>query len=427
MLANTRRWSAYQVYLILEGFYGLAFATAVTVNLLYQLEVAKLNPLQLVLVGTVLETSTLLCQVPTGVLADLRSRRLSVIVGIVLTGMGFLVEGALPNFWAIAGGMIFYGVGATFVSGAEEAWLADELGEERTSQAFLRGSQVGQLGSILGAFISVVLASVQLRLPVLVGGGLIVLLGLFLCFVMPEHSFIPTPRAERQSWQGFAETFRQGFRVARTSPMLLLILGIGLFYGLASEGFDRLGLPHFQQDFAIPPLGPFAAVTWFGFIAVLGNVLGIGVTELVRRRNSLEGQRTNIRVLIALTLFGILGLLVFSFSGNFFLAILAFWCVGIFRSVKNPVFNAWLVRNSQAQVRATLISLAAQMDALGQIVGGPPIGYLGTVFSLRIALAAVSVVLAPVLFLYTAALRQLKKPTCAHIVEEEILSVSSEK
>src|SRR5690242_16555554 len=119
MLAHTRRLSVYSVYLILEGQYGLAFTVTTTDNLPYKLEIAKLNPLQLVLVGTVLEVVCFLCQVPTGVLADLYSRRLSVVVGIVLTGLGFILEGSIPNFWAIAGGMIFYGIGATFVSGAE--------------------------------------------------------------------------------------------------------------------------------------------------------------------------------------------------------------------------------------------------------------------------------------------------------------------
>lgn len=380
MLANARRFHAYPVYLILEGLYGLATATIFTVNLLYQFEIAKLNPLQLVLVGTVLEVTCFLCQTPTGVLADLYSRRLAVIGGIVLIGLGFVLEGSLANFWAIAGAMIFYGVGATFVSGAEEAWLADELGEEEAGRALLRGSQVSQLGSILGAFLSVALASLRLNLPVLIGGALIVLLGLLLCFVMPERGFRPAPRGERQSWRGFASAFRSGLRAAWTSPLLLLMLGISLFYGLSSEGFDRLSIPHLQADFVIPALGPFAPVVWFGVLAVVGNLLVIGATELTRRLFRLDRQSVAIRVLLGLNVLGMVGLLVFAFADNFLLAVAAYWCVGIFRGVKAPIFTAWLMRNSQASVRATVISLDGQMDAIGQIAGGPPVGYLGTLF-----------------------------------------------
>lgn len=419
MLANTRRFSAYSVYLTLSFVYGLATTTIFTVNLLYQFDIAKLNPLQLVLVGTVLETSCFLCQVPTGVLADLYSRRLSIIVGIVLIGLGFILEGSIPNFWAIAGAMLFYGVGATFVTGAQEAWLADELGEERVGRAFLRGSQISQVGNILGAFLSVALASIRLSLPVVTGGVLIVLLGLLLVLIMPEHGFKPTPKAGRQSWRGFTATFQAGFRAAWTSPILPLILGVGLFYGLASEGFDRLGLPHLQADFAIPPLGPFAPIVWFGLISVLGDLLLIGVTELVQRRFNLTNQRTIIRLLMALNVLGMLSMLVFAFVGNFFLAVVALWCVGIFREVKTPIYTTWLTRNSEARVRATLISLDGQMDALGQIAGGPPVGYLGTIYSLRIALAAVSVILAPVLLFYLAALRRIRGTSMVQVADEE--------
>ncbi|HEX7734700.1 MAG TPA: MFS transporter [Ktedonobacteraceae bacterium] len=419
MLAKTRRFGPYPIYLTLSFVYGLATATIFTVNVLYEFEIAKLSPLQLVLVGTVLETSYFLCQVPTGALADLYSRRLSVIVGAVIIGLGFVLEGSVPNFWVIAGSMIFYGVGATFMSGAQEAWLADELGEGRVGRAFLRASQVSQAGSILGALFSVGLASVRLNLPVVVGGALLVLLGLFLALVMSENSFQPAPREERQSWRALGNTSRAGFRAAWTSPLLLLILGVGLGYGLASEGVDRLSLPHLQSDFSIPALGPFAPVVWFGLIAVLGNLLIIGATELVQRRLNLDSQGGLIRVLIALNVLGIFSLLAFAFAGNFFLAVLAFWCVGISREVREPLYITWLTRNSPARVRATLISFAGQMDALGQIVGGPPIGYLGTVASLRVALASVSAILAPILLLYAAALRRIRGKSTEQTMDEE--------
>src|SRR6266581_447591 len=201
MLANTRRFGPYSVYLTLAFVYGLATATIFTVNLLYEFEIAKLSPLQLVLVGTVLETSYFLCQVPTGALADLYSRRLSVIMGL-----GFVLEGLVPNFWVIAGSMVFYGVGATFMSGAQEAWLADELGEEHVGRTFLRASQASGIGSTLGALLSVVLASIRLNLPVVIGGVLLVLLGLLLILVMPENCFQPASSEGRHSWHKLGNT-----------------------------------------------------------------------------------------------------------------------------------------------------------------------------------------------------------------------------
>ena len=61
---------AYLVYLIIEGLFSLFFYIIFTVNLVYQVEVARLNPLQLVLVGTMLEATAFVFQVPTGVFAS---------------------------------------------------------------------------------------------------------------------------------------------------------------------------------------------------------------------------------------------------------------------------------------------------------------------------------------------------------------------
>ncbi|HLH61053.1 MAG TPA: MFS transporter [Ktedonobacteraceae bacterium] len=133
----------YGVYLILSGAYSLFFATITTINLVYQIEIAKLNPLQLVLVGTALETVAFLCQVPTGILADVFSRRLSVIFGLSLLGAAFVIEGSFPNFVVIMVAQALFGIGATFMNGAEQAWITGEVGEERVGHVFIRSTQVG--------------------------------------------------------------------------------------------------------------------------------------------------------------------------------------------------------------------------------------------------------------------------------------------
>src|SRR5579875_2193409 len=130
---------AYSVYLLIECAYALFFGIYATMTTVYRVVAAHLNPLQLVLVGTVLEGSIFLCQLPTGVLADTVSRRLSVILGVLLIGSGFLLEGSFTYFPTILCAQALWGIGYTFVSGAEEAWLADEIGTEAAGQAAAAG------------------------------------------------------------------------------------------------------------------------------------------------------------------------------------------------------------------------------------------------------------------------------------------------
>jgi DHA3 family tetracycline resistance protein-like MFS transporter len=85
----------------MRGASSLFFSVIVVVNIVYQVQVAHLDPLGLLLVGSVLELTCLVLQVPTGLLADTYSRKLAVVAGTVLIGAGFMIEGLFPNFWAI--------------------------------------------------------------------------------------------------------------------------------------------------------------------------------------------------------------------------------------------------------------------------------------------------------------------------------------
>jgi DHA3 family tetracycline resistance protein-like MFS transporter len=83
---------------------------------------------------------------------------------------------------------------------ATQAWAVDETGEKRAGEAFLRGSQAGQAGGLIAIPISIVLGSVTVRQPILLGGGLMVLLAVFLALTMTEEGFTPTPPEDRTTW-----------------------------------------------------------------------------------------------------------------------------------------------------------------------------------------------------------------------------------
>jgi MFS transporter, DHA3 family, tetracycline resistance protein len=406
VFVQRRSLDAFSVYLILEGSFAVFFAMIVTVNLVYQVEVARLDPLQLVLVGTTLEAVSFVGQVPTGVLADVFSRRLAVVAGMVLTGAGFVLEGSIPTFWAILLAQVIWGTGAALVSGAEEAWIAGEVGEERIGHAFMRGSQIALLGGLLGAGVSVALAGVRLNLPIVVGGGLIVALGGFLALAMPERNFLRRGEHERATWREMSDTVRTGARLVRGSPALLTILGVAVFFGMSGEGFDRLNAAHFLKDFTLPALGPLKPVTWFGVMAAVSTLLGIVLTEVVRRRLDTDDHAAVARFLTATNALMIGSMIGFGLAGTFPLALGAYWGVTILRRANGPIYNTWLARSIEPSVRATVISMSGLVDAFGQIAGGPVIGLIGTAVSLRAAMVAAGAALSPALALFARAARR---------------------
>jgi hypothetical protein len=56
-------------------------------------------------------------------------------------------------------------------------------------------------------------------------------------------------------------------------------------------------------------------------------------------------------------------------------------------AIYNPLYSTWLARNIDPQVRATVISITSQSNALGQVAGGPWVGALAESRSLRAALS----------------------------------------
>ena len=137
----SKKPKAYSVYLFFRFCFSLLFSMATVLSMVYHLEVVGLDSFQLVLVGTVLETSCFLFEVPTGVVADLYSRRRSVLIGIFLYGAGFLMEGSLPWFVTVLLAQVVWGCGDTFLTGALEAWIASEEEGCPMDKVFLRGAQ----------------------------------------------------------------------------------------------------------------------------------------------------------------------------------------------------------------------------------------------------------------------------------------------
>ena len=410
--------SSYTIYMIIHGAMSVFFTMMGFISAIYRVQTADLNPLQLVLVGTALELSVFIFEVPTGVVADVVSRRLSVIVGYALIGAGFILEGSLPLFGSIILAQVIWGLGYTFTSGAEDAWLADEIGEERLTQTYLRASQLGRGGSLLGILISVGLGTIGLGLPILISGIGIVALALFLALFMPETGFAPTPRHERTHWQNMTDTFRDGVRLVRGRRMLLLILGISLFIGLSSEPLDRLWEAHLLENFSFPRWdGLQEPVHWFGLMNVTMLLLGFGVTEVIRRRIPAKRLEVAIAAQLLLNIIVVVGVVIFGLAANFGIAVVAIMAVHVFRGASHPLYMAWINRQIESRVRATVLSLNGQFDAIGQVAGGPILGALATAVSIPAAMVSVGILMVPALLLYAIAWRWTRSGTVAPAAE----------
>ncbi len=395
---STLRLNPKVVFLFIEfsasAFFAMIFVTAS----LYEATVAGLTPVQLILVGTALEVSAFVFEVPTGIVADVYSRRLSIIIGYVLMGLGFLLEGFFPAFLPILLAQVIWGLGFTFTSGAIQAWITDEVGEEDANRLFLRGTQVGLFASLVGMGGAMMIGANNVALPIQFGALGLILIGMALMFIMPESGFNPTPRQDRNTWQHMWRTFDQGVKAVRSRPRLMNIVFIGLFYGLYSEGFDRLWVKHLLDNFELPVLFGSNEVAFFALLRVAGAILTILAVRFVEKHVDATKPVAIGRAVMLVTGTISIALIGFAVSPLLLLSLILYLTVSVLRNVHGPLQTAWINQKLDSQVRATVHSMFGQVDAIGQMLGGPIVALIASVSSAVASLVTSGILLTPALF-----------------------------
>ena len=459
-----RELSAYRVYLILEAgtsfLLGIAYAT-ITV---YWVTAGRLNALQLILLGTGLELSYFVFQLPTGLLADIVSRRLCVLTGLFLMGLALVAEGASATFANLLAVQFVLGLGYALNNGAQEAWIADELaggplpadapipaggplagigpapggkpadtddgcggqlaaagarpgdepgGHEMTG-VYLRATQLGLVATVIGSLLSGPIAVGGLNLPLITGGALICVLAAVTALVMPERHFQrPAAAASirtlaRESSGLLATQTRAAHRAIVAVPGLVLLFGMTFFAGMWSESFDRLWGALLIRDIGIPKLAGLSPALWFSLLAAVVAVLALGSTEVARRRAARLGADSVASAVLALTVAIGVGVVAMATTHSFAAAVAAYLLIEVLRPVISPLIDGWMVTRIEPSVRATALSARDMFDAGGQIIGGPVVGVVGTLTSIRIALLAGAAALAPAVACLAAASRRIR-------------------
>ena len=401
--------SAYKTYLLFSAITAMCFSLVATVMIVYHIEIVHLNPLQLILVGTTLELACFIFEIPTGIVADVYSRKLSIVIGGVLTGVGFILEGSISSFIFVLVAQIVWGLGSTFISGSLEAWIAEEEKDKDLDKIYIKGAQAGQIGSVIGIVLSTVIANFSVRLPIIVSGVLFIILALFLWLYMPENNFKPSAPGDLNTFKKMVYTFKSGLKFVKSKSIIMILLAVTLFYGLSSEGYDRLSNAHFLQDTTLPKLGNLSSVTWFGIFGILGMILSFIVMRFMAKNLKNEDNRKNGKLLLCINILYISSMLIFALTRNFSLMLIAYLATNTFRIINEPIFSAWLNGHIDDNSRATVLSINGQMNSLGQILGGPIIGIIATNISVSIGIVCTSLLVAPVLVLYIISMIMDKK------------------
>ncbi|MEV5830157.1 MFS transporter [Spirillospora sp. NPDC052242] len=180
---------------------------------------AGLSPAEISSLFVIWSVTTFLLELPSGLWADMFSRRLLLVAAPLLAGAGFGLWAFVPSYPAFAAGFVLWGVGSALRSGTLQALVYEEL--ERVGAAGAYGRVIGRSESV--SLLAVVAAS-GLAAPLLAVGGyralgvvsvLVCVLGAVAGWSLPESRGGGEDEDEDGSFVGVV---REGWRQVRGVP-----------------------------------------------------------------------------------------------------------------------------------------------------------------------------------------------------------------
>jgi MFS family permease len=362
-----------RVYLILLLLHTLAASFIWGINTLFLLD-AGLTNAQAFAANAFFTAGLVLFEVPTGVLADTRGRRMSYLLGAltltVATLLYLFMWRVSAPFWAWALTSAFLGLGFTFFSGAVQAWLVDALKatgfDGPVESVFARGEIVEGVamltGSVAGGYIAQV---TNLGVPYILR-AIVLAVSFVLAFVlMRDVGFKPRRGGrlvdEMKKVLGDGVRYGLGKRPLRWLMLAAIFtdgVGIYAFYAMQPYLLELYGKP---QAYGVAGLA--AAIV--GGAQIAGGMLVPHLGRIFQRRTS---------VLLASVFLSTVILAAIGFLPRFWIAIVLLVLWGLLFAAIMPVRQAYLNAQIPSEQRATVLSLDSMFASSGGVAIQPVLG-----------------------------------------------------
>jgi MFS family permease len=359
------------------------------VTSLYLVVEAQLTAFQLVFIGVAQAITALVFEIPTGVVADTFSRKWSVVFSHLLMGIAMLWTGLVTSFPVLVATQMLWGLSWTFSSGADVAWLTDELDRpERVAATLAAGARRELLGAASGLIVFGGLAwATDLSTAIVVAGIAMLMLGIFVVLRFTEFHFTPVPR---HRYRESLSILRRGLQLARGDHEIMIVFAATFLVNGAAEAYERLYAKRLLElGFPAQP-DPIVWLTMLGLVALLVGALAIRIVEA-----RIDGIGVARPVYAGACFAGAIGLTMLALAPDTLTAMAGVLLVsGIGWTVTRCVSVIWINRRATSDVRATVQSLLAQAEYGGEIVLGVALGVLAWSTSIAVALVGSCMLLA---------------------------------
>jgi len=387
-----------RTYLTLLSLQTLAASFIWGVNTLFLLD-AGLSLTEAFIANAAFTLGMVLFEVPTGVVADARGRRISFILGAVTL---LVTTVAYLGLWWVEAGVVWWilvsiliGLGFTFFSGATEAWLIDALEatgfDGAVESVFGKGQVASGLATLLGTILGGFMAQWSLGIPYVVRSGMLVLVIVVAYLQMHDIGYTPIKgQSIREEMTTIVRaSVKHGFG---NPPIRMFLLGAPFAMGIGIwvfYAFQPYLLQLFGDETAFYVSGIAAAI--FATAQMVGGASVNLVRRFVKSRTAVISAEVAIGSL-AIVGVGLAELL--DIPIGFWVAIVLLTLVAMLWALSGPMQQAYMNEMIPSEQRATVLSFSSLMGSAGGVVAQPALGKAADVWSLGIAYVVAGVLYA---------------------------------
>jgi MFS family permease len=386
-----------RTYLTLLLFNTLAASLIWGINTLFLLD-AGLSNTEAFAANAFFTAGFVIFEVPTGVIADLRGRRVSYLLGALTLTISTLLYLYMwyvaASFWAWAISSMLLGLGFTFYSGAVEAWLVDALAhsgfKEKLESVLAKGEIVEGAAMLTGSVAGGLIAqTTNLGVPYILRAILLLITFALAFILMRDLGFKPARSKHllKEVKIILANSIRHGLR---NPPVRWIMLAAPFTGGVTIYAFYAM------QPYLLELYGNEKAYGVAGLAAAIVAAAQIAGGLLVPHIGRLFRSRTS--VLLTCEVLGTLVLAMVGFVPNFWVVIALLMLWGLMFAVVTPVRQAYLNALIPSEQRATVLSFDSLFGSTGGVIVQPILGKAADVWGY------------PVSYVFSGALQGLAIP-----------------
>ncbi len=338
---------------------GMQIISAVYVTFLLK---NGLNLFEVNLVNAVFFFTLFICEIPTGAFADIFGRKTAFVAACGMTALGMFVYGSSSSFVGFVCAEILCAIGATFRTGAFQAWLVDNLkhygGRVSYRKIFARESLFNQVGGGLGAIAGSYIAVNHPAMPWFIGASFITAVMILAQMIMKEEYFVHSVFSWRAGLASMREVALTSIRYGANHKAVRFILIITFVQIYSVQALNMYWQPFFKSH--------GLKEAHFGFLMTGIMVsLALGAFLASRIKGSGKERPTIVKSQVFVGSMVILAAL----SAGLPLLVIFFLLHEVGRGFWGPMKDSYLHQRIPSHERATIVSFCAVAPHIGGAIG----------------------------------------------------------